>query len=460
MTPPNNPAPRNSNGFHRPASSDPGAEYHACVVGGAGHVGLPLAVVLAKRGFRTLVVDLNAAALERISRGEVPFTEDGCEEMLREVLADRMLGFTTNPAEVKGVPYVVLTIGTPVDEFHNPMLRVVTDCVDGLLPHLSDSQTVILRSTVFPGVTDFLHRYLRTHGRSPKLAFCPERVVQGLAVKEIQTLPQIISGTTPEAEESASRLFARIAPKLVRMVPSEAEFSKLICNAYRYIQFAAANQFYMMAESAGMDFARVLEGLKADYPRMRDFPRPGFAAGPCLYKDTLQLVAFNNNQFGLGHAAIQVNEGIPAYIVERLARQRGGDLTGTTVGLLGMAFKSDSDDRRASLSYKLKKLLKFRARDVLTTDPHVPDDRELLPAETVVDRSDALVLCTPHSAYRDLDLKGKPVVDIWNFLRRPAPAKVVSISPSLLGAPSPANGCADPVPAIPVVPSVTAEARQ
>jgi UDP-N-acetyl-D-mannosaminuronic acid dehydrogenase len=279
---------------------------------------------------------------------------------------------------------------------------------------LNDGQTLVLRSTVFPGVTDYVQRYLERRGKNILVAFCPERVVQGQAIRELQDLPQIVAGTTPEAAESAGRLFSALAPKIVRMAPKEAEFAKLFCNAYRYIQFAATNQFYMLVEAAGLDYHRLLDALKEDYPRMRDLPGPGLAAGPCLYKDTLQLAAFTNNQFTLGYAAIQINEELPAFLLQQLAAQY--ELSEMTIGLLGMAFKADSDDIRASLSYKLKKLLQHQARRVLTTDPLVREDPDLLPLEQVLIQSDVLVLCAPHAEYRQLDLRGKPVLDVWNLL--------------------------------------------
>ena len=186
--------------------SKPKAKYDVCVVGGAGHVGAPLSIVLAQKGCRTLIHDISRPALAALAAGSLPFLEEGGEPMLREVLAAGRLGFSPNPADIAGIPHIILTVGTPVDEFHNPVVRSLTDCIDALLPYLSDDQTLILRSTVFPGVTDFLDGYLKARGKRPLIAFCPERVVQGKAIKEIQSLVQMVSGTTPEAEESAAFL--------------------------------------------------------------------------------------------------------------------------------------------------------------------------------------------------------------------------------------------------------------
>ncbi len=391
------------------------SKFDACIVGGAGHVGAPLAIVLAHKGLYTLIYDINSKAMETLAAGRMPFFEEGAEPLLAEVLAKKTLAFTNQAAQIAGCRFVIVTIGTPIDEFQNPMLRLVEECMETLLPHLSDDQTIVLRSTIFPGVTEWVHRYLRAHGKRTGVAFCPERVVQGYSVRELQSLPQIVSGMTPEAEMAAAQLFETIAPKTVRMLPREAEFAKLISNAYRYITFATSNQFYMMVTSAGLDYHRLLEGLKEDYPRMGDLPRPGFAAGPCLYKDTLQLAAAYTDTFGLGYAALQVNEGLPAFVVQQIASKH--PLSEMTVGLLGMAFKAESDDIRSSLSYKLKKLLKYEAKAVLTTDPLVLGDADLRPLDEVVARSDILVVGVPHGVYKALDTRGKPVVDVWNFVQ-------------------------------------------
>jgi UDP-N-acetyl-D-mannosaminuronic acid dehydrogenase len=142
-------------------------------------------------------------------------------------------------------------------------------------------------------------------------------------------------------------------------------------------------------------------------------PGPGLAAGPCLLKDTMQLAAFNNNNFTLGHASMMINEGLPLYMVSKLEQEY--DLSEMTVGLLGMAFKAESDDTRSSLSYKLKRLLRFRAARVLCTDPYAQHDQELWPLEHVLAESDLLVIATPHKKYADIHVD-TPIVDVWNLL--------------------------------------------
>jgi UDP-N-acetyl-D-mannosaminuronic acid dehydrogenase len=386
------------------------------IVGGGGHVGIPLMLAFADAGFRVNVHDLNREVLATLQAGRLPFIEYGGEEMLARALKQDRLVFTSAPADIWRSGPVIITIGTPVDEFLNPVRKVVQDCIDALLPHLADGQLIVLRSTVFPGTTDWLASYLERMGRDLKVAFCPERMVQGQGIKELRETPQIISGATPAAEQEAAKLFSAITPELVIVTPREAEFAKLFNNAYRYIEFAAANQFYLIAKSAGLDYRRIYEAMKRNYPRARSIPAPGFAAGPCLFKDTMQLAAFAQNQFSLGNAAMLVNEGLVLHVVADLARRF--DLPRMTVGLLGMAFKADIDDTRASLSYKFKKALASQAAAVLTTDPFVTTDPELLALDEVIGRSDLLILCAPHSAYRDLDFAGKPVVDVWGFLRK------------------------------------------
>ena len=384
-----------------------------CIVGGAGHVGFGLSIVLATKGKRVLVLDINTEAMNSIQNGHVPFLEYGAEPVLKEALESKRLLFSSNVADIAAVPTIIVTIGTPIDEFLNPDMKDFIQCFEEMLPHLTDDHLLILRSTVYPGMTRWLEGFFHKKGLHPRIAFCPERVVEGHTIKELQTLPQIVSGATLEAENSAAEVFSSVASSIVRLDPMEAEFAKLFANAYRYIQFAITNQFYMMANSAGLDYYRILEGIKKDYPRLRDIPKAGYAAGPCLLKDTMQLTAFSNNMFNLGHSAMLINEGLPLYVVSQIEQKY--QLHDMVVGILGLAFKADSDDPRTSLSYKLKKLLKLRAKSVLTTDPLVNGDSDIMDLEEVIEQSDILILAVPHSAYRNINTRNKPTVDIWNF---------------------------------------------
>ena len=385
-----------------------------CVVGGAGHAGLALVLVLADNGFKSLVLDVNKSALEAMAAGRLTFFEQGGEPVLKKALAGGRLEFSSDAKNVARATFVVVTIGTPIDEFHNPEVSNLTRCLDELMPHLRDDQTIILRSTVAPGTTTYIDNYLRRKGKKTRLAFCPERVVQGKGVKEIPALPQLISGTSPEAVAEAKKLFARIAPDVVEMSPLEAEFAKLICNAFRYIEFAATNQLYMMVERAGLDYGELLSKMKRGYPRMENIPGPGFAAGPCLMKDTMQLFAFQKHDFILGQVAMTINEGLPNFIVERLAAQF--ELGKKRVGILGMAFKAESDDIRESLSYKLGKLLRFHGAKVSYSDEYAKDPT-FVDKETLVQECDIIIVGVPHKAYRSLQVPAaKHVVDLWSAL--------------------------------------------
>lgn len=388
-------------------------ENDVVVVGGGGHVGLPLAIALASRGKRTLIYDINEATVEKINQGEMPFIEPHADVMLRTALEAGLLIATTDPSTVSSAENVVVVIGTPVDEHLNPDPNAIPKALGMTTGFFRNGQLLVLRSTVYPGVTSLVEGMISDLGLDIDVAFCPERIAEHKAMDELFSLPQIVSSNTDEGIRRASELFATLTKKVVPLKPEEAELAKLFTNTWRYIKFAAANQFFMMANSRGLDFERIRHALTLDYPRAQDMPGPGFAAGPCLFKDTMQLAAFSDNSFSLGHSAMLVNEGLPLYLVSQLEAKY--DLKKMTVGILGMAFKSGSDDIRSSLSYKLQRVLKFKAANVLITDPYVTLSTEpnLLPLETVLEKADLLIVATPHPEYKNLKVS-KPLADIWN----------------------------------------------
>ena len=383
------------------------------VIGGCGHVGLPLGIAFARSGARTVLYDVSDASVKLVNDGTLPFDEPGAAEPLRAALAEGLLSASTDPAVVADAEYVVVVIGTPIDEHLNPDRRAIPRALAACADYLRDGQLLVLRSTVYPGSTRLVERMVADLGRRIDVAFCPERIAEGHAMVELFTLPQLVAARTPEARERAAALFGRLAPKVVYLEPEEAELAKLFTNAWRYVKFATANQFFMIANDFGLDYERIRAAITDDYPRAADLPGAGFAAGPCLFKDTMQLAAFNNNDFALGHAAMLVNEGLPLYVVSRMESRF--DLSVCTVGVLGMAFKAGSDDTRSSLSYKLRRILEFKAHAVLCTDPLVTSDPTLVPLQEVLARADVLVVGTPHTEYHGLHVR-QPAVDIWNVL--------------------------------------------
>ena len=381
------------------------------IVGGGGRVGLPLGIAFAMRGLSVTLYDINTAVVDRINAGELPFAEAGAEKPFAEAIANGKLVATANPASVAAAEHVVVIVGTPVDAHLNPDPAVVPKAVEQIATHLRPGQLLVLRSTVHPGVTQLTEKTLAQLGLVVDVAFCPERIAEGHAMTEIFDLPQIIAGRTEKASERAEKLFSNLASTMVKVTPEEAELAKLFTNTWRYVKFATANQFWMMANDAGVDFARVRQAITQDYPRAADLPMPGFAAGPCLFKDTMQLAAFNKNNFVLGHSAMLINEGLPNYVVSRLEQRF--NLSELTVGILGMAFKGGSDDIRESLAFKLRKLLQVKAAEVLCADPYVVDAR-LTPQEDVLSRADLLIIGAPHAPYRSLEVK-QPVIDMWGI---------------------------------------------
>ena len=387
-------------------------EKDVVVIGGCGHVGLPLAIMFASKSLKVVAFDTNTQVVATVNSGSMPFDEPGADDVLKQVIATKSFTASSDRQFVSLAEHVVVVIGTPVDEHLNPDPEAVPNVVMSLLDVLKDGQHLVLRSTIYPGVTKLVEKVIASSGKKIDVSFCPERIAEGKAIEELVALPQIISGRTGIAVERAKELFSSLTQNVIVVTPEEAELAKLFTNTWRYIKFAAANQLYTIANDFGVDFERVRHAITTDYPRASDMPGAGFAAGPCLFKDTMQLAAFNNNNFTLGHSSMMINEGLPLYLVSRIEKKY--DLTKMTVGVLGMAFKAESDDIRSSLSYKLKRILRFKALEVVCADSLVRDDDGLISEIELLQKSDLIVIGAPHRRYASLEIS-KPVIDIWNI---------------------------------------------
>jgi UDP-N-acetyl-D-mannosaminuronic acid dehydrogenase len=375
----------------------------AVVIGGCGHIGLPVAAALAGTGASVACFDISQTAVAAVSAGLMPFREPGAGLALRAAIAAGRLTATTDRAVIAAAEHVIVTIDGPVEES-------LASCAG----YFRDGQLLVLRSTVPPGATARLEKLVAGLGIDADVAFCPERIAEGQAMTELFELPQIVASRTGRGLERAARLFGRFTTALVPMAPEEAELAKLFSNAWRYISFAAANQLYAIANDRGLDYERIRQAMRLDYPRAAGLPAAGFAAGPCLPKDTLELIGASAG-FALGRAAVTANEGLAEYVADRLALRY--ELADMRVGILGMAFKGDSDDVRASLSYRLRRLLTRRSRLVLCTDPLVTSDPALMPLEDVLAQADLLVVAAPHPCYRNLQTT-LPVADVWGVTGR------------------------------------------
>ncbi|MFZ2555913.1 MAG: nucleotide sugar dehydrogenase [Minisyncoccia bacterium] len=388
-----------------------------CIIGGAGHVGLPLGVAFANSDVKTVLFDINKPWLEKIDSGSFPFKEENGDAALRKALKKKTLTTSMDAASISSSKAVLLVIGTPVDEHLNPDWNTLLTLVTNYLPYFRDGQLLILRSTVYPGTSERLQKLFRKEKKNIKVAFCPERIVQGYSLRELREFPQIVSAFDADTVKKVTALFRKISPSVVVAVsPIEAELAKLFSNSWRYIKFAVANQFYMIADQYGLDYHQIHAAMTKDYPRNSDLPRPGFAAGPCLFKDTMQLAAFNDNKFFLGHAAMLINEGMPNYVIDKLKRQTKGAPI-KTIGILGMAFKAESDDGRSSLSFKLRKIAEAHADDVLCHDTYMEHPSHSK-KDDLIKRSDVIILATPHNEYRSIQPSRYPkkiFIDIWNF---------------------------------------------
>lgn len=385
--------------------------YDICIIGGCGHVGLPLGIAFANKGFKVGIHDTNEAYIDIVNQGRMPFLEEGADEILKEVIGKTLFA-KNDPDLITESKFIIVTIGTPVDEHLNPQFALMGSFFKNYLNYFRDGQYIILRSTVYPGTTEKIKNFFEDIDLRMFLLYCPERIAQGKGIKELTELPQIVSGFDKKSIEEVSKLFKFLTPYIIHLQPIEAELAKLFTNTWRYIQFAIANQLYMITTNYGIDFYKIYDAIRYKYPRAKDFPPAGFTAGPCLLKDTMQIAAFNNNNFFLGHAGMLVNEGLPNFIVQSLKNKYS--LKDKIVGILGMAFKPNNDDKRESLSYKLKKILEVEAKRVLCSDVYIKDDG-FVPPHHLISESDIIILATPHKEYANLVIKDKILVDVWNF---------------------------------------------
>jgi UDP-N-acetyl-D-mannosaminuronic acid dehydrogenase len=378
------------------------------VVGGGGRVGLPLSLVLASAGHKVIIVDSNESRVNQINNRTMPFSEEHSDDIIQSLSIDQLVASTEN-LSIEKSDVCILIIGTPVLDDGTPSVGALFELVETIIPYLNKTKLLLLRSTVYPNVTQKIKLLLSEAKLEIEVAYCPERIAEGKAIFELKSLPQIIGADSDLAFLKAKEVFECITPKIIRTTIKEAELCKLFANSYRYINFAIANEFFEICQENDINWENVWYALKEDYPRAQGLPTPGFAAGPCLVKDTQQLDYYFNNKFELGRSAIKINEHLPDYVISVLRSMF--DLKHKKVGILGMTFKGDVDDFRSSLSFRLKNLLEEEALEVYCSDA-ILQKNYFVSLEFLIENSDIIILSTPHKSYKDIVTK-KPLIDLW-----------------------------------------------
>ena len=382
------------------------------IIGGAGHIGFPLGLILSSKGFKVSLIDKNKNNIKKINNGEVPFLEENSKKLLTDMRKKKRIYATDQINEISKSKYIIICISTPITNQLNPNLKSFINFFHQLKKKIKKDQIVIIRSSIYPGICEKVYKIIEK--KCKNLSYCPERIVQGKSIVELPKLPQLVSGKSKKAILESGKLFKTICKKIIYTEVIEAELIKLFSNAYRYINFAISNQFYMICQNQNLNFFKIRNIMREGYMRNANIPESGFTAGPCLLKDTMQLSSFYNHRFKLGHAAMSVNEGIPIFIIKEL--QKKFDLRKKTVGVLGLTFKAETDDIRDSLSIKLVKLLELKKIKTLQSDEFYKNKKNISKND-LVKKSDIIILATPHKAYKRLKIKkNKTVVDIWGLI--------------------------------------------
>jgi UDP-N-acetyl-D-mannosaminuronic acid dehydrogenase len=385
---------------------------------GLGRVGLPLALSFADRELDVIGVERVPATLEAVEAGHMPFHETGTQELLDRVKASGRLRLTQHVQDAAEAEHVVLTLGTPAHIHIEIDVSQIRHVIDDLLPVLREGHSVVLRSTVAPGTTEWVAGYIEqrrgfTVGEDLFVSHVPERIAENHFLEEIATLPCVVGGVGEASGAKAAELFEAFGTEIVQTTPVEAELAKIWTNILRYAQFALPNMLMMECEQVGANVFEVIELINRDYPRGGIAP-PGLTAGTCLRKDFV-FSEERSSAPGMLLAVSRVHETVPLFLVEGLKRRLGGSLRDRKVAVLGLTFKRDSDDVRDSLSFKLIRLLERELAHVSRHDPHVPDESE--PLDSALSGADAVVVATNHSAFEDLVPKlpaGAVLVDPWN----------------------------------------------
>ncbi len=383
---------------------------------GLGRVGLPTAVIFASKGYKVVGVDVDIDKVRAVNNGKCYIREPGLDVLLREAVSKGFLKATTNTLEaVNESEAVIITVPTPVRDGVID-LSYLRGALEAVQEGLRRGLLVVVESTVPPGTTvGFVKPFLEGSGFRVEedfyLAHVPERIAPGRAVEELLSMPRVVGGVGPRSTEKAIELYSRVNPRLLPTDATTAEFVKLAENAYRDLNIAFANLLALIAERLGID---VYEAIRlANTHKRVNIHMPGAGVGgPCLTKDPYMLASIISDFWGseLIRVARKINEYMPIHtvgIVEKALRDAELDVEGARITVLGAAYKGGVDDIRESPSKYVVRELLARGSKVIVYDPYTNESfgaERASSLEDAVNGSDALVIVTDHSEFKNLDL--------------------------------------------------------
>lgn len=394
---------------------------------GIGRVGLPFALILADSGYKVFGIGRDTQKIAKINKGVMPFMEKGAPSLLKKQIGKNFFAATGYESIAKS-DFIVLTLGTPVDENMNPVLDQIDTVLENGKKYFKSGQTLILRSTISPQTTQYVASTINsirglTIGKNFFLAFCPERIAEGKALEETRQIPQIIGGIDKKSTEKAATFFEKIGVPVLKTDAVSAELAKLFTNMYRYINFAIANEFMLLAKNFDRDIYEIVNLVNNKYKR-GGLSIPGLSGGPCLFKDGFFLI--QDLPFAdLVSTSWKINESMPLLLVKQIREMMS--LEGKKVVILGMAFKAESDDIRESLSFKVRKAFLRARANVTLHDPYVTEYENQKIEKNVLEAikdAEVVFIATNHKVYKELGLrklaklvkKDCVISDVWNVL--------------------------------------------
>lgn len=378
---------------------------------GLGYVGLPLACLLAGN-YEVIGFDIDTLKIQKIGGGFTPIKEPLVDDLLTSAIRSERLRITSEASMTKEADVKIITVGTPYDEVTDSVdYSQLEDSLEIIIPNLKRGDVVMLKSTVPPGTTmGIVKQRIESHGLTvPEdigLVFSPERMIEGQAVKDFQTLPKIIGSSDDRSYRIARDILNTLGGKIVKVSnPSTAETVKMVDNYSRYVFLGLTNELALACEKIGVDVLEVIRSAKDEYPRNAGLllPGPG-VGGSCLNKDPFILrgvLRQSGMDLEMVKSAKEVNSRMPIHVVDIVTKYRK---TGT-VTLLGIAFKGDTDDTRFTPAYEIRDGLIHHNFKVKLSDPFVVGNNIHKDPYEASKGANIIVLLTDHSNYRRIDLR-------------------------------------------------------